>query len=307
MTQESTNQDHTEVQKEPTSKIGKTFKLNRKLGSGGYGEIYDATNLEKNVDVAIKLEACSTKTPLLFYEARLYQYIHKEIFENSVDELLATKRRAQENIGFPEVYYCSNEGDHNIMVMEKLGPDLEELFNICQRKFSVKTVCMIAIQALQRIQFLHEKQFIHRDVKPQNFCIGKGKNSKTIYMIDLSFAKQYLQMDGSHIPELDSQGLTGTIRYCSKNAMKGFTQSRRDDLESLGYMMIYLLRGGLPWMQLSYKTKKEKLEKVLDKKLHYGLENLCKNQPDIFVRYFQYVESLEFEQKPNYKMLITMF
>lgn len=126
---------------------------------------------------------------------------------------------------------------------------------------------MIAIQILTRLEFLHSRYIVHRDIKPSNFCIGKGKKKDMIYMIDLAFCKKYLQKDGSHIPMVEGKSLTGTMLFCSMNNHRGYEHSRRDDLESLAYMLLYFLKGSLPWQNIKYSSKKEKVEKTIEKKI----------------------------------------
>jgi len=148
-----------------------------------------------------------------------------------------------------------------------LGQNLEELLNLCNRKLSVKTILMIADQAISILEYLHTKGVLHRDIKPANLLMGLGKKSNLVHFIDFGLSKRFKDSKtNQHIPFRENKQLTGTARYVSINTHKGIEQSRRDDLESLGYVLIYLFRGSLPWQGLKAKTKLEKYSKILEKK-----------------------------------------
>jgi len=194
------------------------------------------------------------------------------------------------------------------MVMDLLGPSLEDLFNYCGRRFQLKTVLMLADQLLGRLEYVHTKSFIHRDVKPDNFLIGLGKRQSVIHIIDFGLAKKYRDpRSHQHIPYRENKNLTGTARYASINTHIGIEQSRRDDLESLGYVLMYFIRGALPWQGLKAITKKQKYERIMDRKMSTSTEQLCKGYPTEFRSYFEYCRSLRFEDRPDYAYLKRLF
>ncbi|XP_058750355.1 casein kinase 1-like protein 2 [Vicia villosa] len=265
-------------------RIGNKFRLGRKIGSGSFGEIYLGTNIQTNEEVAVKLENAKTKHPQLLYESKLYKLL-------------------QGGTGIPNAKWSGVEGEYNVLVMDLLGPSLEDLFNFCNRKLSLKTVLMLADQMINRVEFVHTKSFLHRDIKPDNFLMGLGRRANQVYVIDFGLAKKFRDSNNQHIPYRENKNLTGTARYASMNTHLGIEQSRRDDLESLGYVLMYFLRGSLPWQGLKAGTKKQKYERISEKKVSTSIESLCRGYPSEFASYFHYCRSLRFDDKPDYAYL----
>ena len=188
--------------------------------------------------------------------------------------------------------------------MELLDKSLEEIFQQLNQKFSIKTVCMVGIQMLDRVEFIHNESLIHRDIKPENFAIGLGNKSHIIYMIDFGLYKKYRnRKTHEHIKFETNKKFSGTARYASINNLKGYQQSRRDDLESIAYVLLYFLRGNLPWQGLHADKREDKYKKILEKKQSISAEELCEGFPNEFVEFINYTRNLEFEEEPNYKFL----
>ena len=187
--------------------------------------------------------------------------------------------------------------------MELLGPSLEDLFDICHNKFSLKTILSLGDQMLCRIEFLHSMNLIHRDIKPDNFLMGLNENKSTVYICDFGLCKMFKDQNGQHIPFKEGKSLTGTSRYASINSHLGYEQSRRDDLESLAYSLIYFSRGSLPWMGIKAQNKEEKYKKILQIKLNSLVSVLCDQLPKEFIEFVNYIKNLAFDEKPNYQYL----
>lgn len=288
-------------------RVGNKYRIGRKIGSGSFGDIYlgklfesscscifpadnsIGTNIISGEEIAIKLESVKAKHPQLEYEARVYKSLAG-------------------GVGIPFVRWFGTECDYNAMVIDLLGPSLEDLFNFCNRKFSLKTVLLLADQLISRIEYIHAKSFIHRDIKPDNFLMGIGKRGNQVNVIDFGLAKKYRDPKTHfHIPYRENKNLTGTARYASINTHLGVEQSRRDDMESLGYVMLYFCRGSLPWQGLKAATKKQKYDRIMEKKMTTPTEVLCRGFPNEFAIYLNYTRSLRFDDKPDYSYLRKIF
>ena len=187
------------------------------------------------------------------------------------------------------------------MVMELLGPSLETLLRSCGQRFSLPTTVMLGERMLDLIEQLHSKSFVHRDIKPDNFVMGIGPNENSVYIIDFGLAKRYRDPKTKlHIPYRDNKSLTGTARYASINTHIGVDQSRRDDVESFIYSLIYFIRGNLPWQGIKGCPKKEKYDKIMESKMSTPVELICKQLPKEFAGALYYARSLQFEEKPDY-------
>ncbi|KAH7640487.1 casein kinase I [Dermatophagoides farinae] len=269
--------------------VGDKYRIIRPIGAGSFGDIYRAINLQNGEDVAVKVEPVSARHPQLRYEAHVYKSI-------------------QNCFGFPMLRYFGIEKNYQIMIIDLLGPSLEDLFSYCRRRFSLKTVLMLADQMLIRIEYLHSRGYIHRDIKPDNFLMGIGRFSPRVYLIDFGLAKKYYDVrTGKHIEYREDKHLTGTARYASVNAHLGIEQSRRDDLESFGYVLIYFLRGSLPWQGLKASNKKQKYDRITERKMSTPIEALCLGFPAEFQMFLNYCRGLRFEEDPDYMYLRQLF
>ena len=263
------------------------YQLIKKLDEGTFGKVYLGLNVKTKEMVAIKLE--SKNNPLLFLETEAYYlYILK-------------------GIGIPKLISYGQNERYNILVETLLGKSLQHLFITHNRYLSIKDISMIAIQIIERLKFIHSKYIIHRDIKPENFIIGYD-DPFIIYLIDFGLSKKYRSSrTGKHVKFSVPKRITGTARFSSLNSLRGCQVSRRDDLESAAYVLIYLMRGGLPWENVETLSKFEKYRKIYRMKVLYTPEKLCKGLPKEMAEFLRYTRSLDFEQEPNYEYCISLF
>ena len=309
------------------SRCDYTFLM--RLGGGSFGELYMGRS-PRGERVAMKVERhdhnCKYSSPQLRHEYKVYR------------ELVGCK-------GFANIYYYGSLEDSNVMVMDLLHMSLEDRFHKSDKQFSLRTILHIADQMIERAETLHSRHLIHRDIKvrlssndiisasasafppsfftstnfpfpsffspqPANFMLGPqfGPHADILYGIDFGLSKRYRDpVTEKHILHRKGRSLTGTPRYASINNHLGVEQSRRDDLESIAYVLIYLIRGSLPWQGMHADTPQKKYRMILKKKQDTTVEELCRDMPVEFGEMLEYARGMRFDEEPDYKMLRKKF
>jgi len=279
--------------------VFKKYKIKKILSTSKYSTVYEGINKANNTPIALKIEK---DNHLKYLESEAYILIQLKGF------------------GIPKFISYGKSGNYNILIEELLGANMETLWKkygykedpFVKKNKNLKDLCLIAIQGLERLKYIHSKDILHRDLKHKNFIIGRN-DPKNIYLIDFGFARKFRSSrTGKHIKYAYKHTLMGSLTFASFNAMKGYEQSRRDDLESFGYVLIYLAKGlWLPWKKSDISSKNEELKdriKTITKmKMEISAENLCQGLPAEFSSYMKYVKHLEFEEDPNYDYLNNLF
>ena len=259
------------------------------IGKGTFSTVYLSLNIKTNIYVAIKAEKRSSQSEVELLESEAF--------------LLYSLR----GFGIPEVLSYGRTKNHNILVMPLLGESLLDIFILRNVPVNINDICVVGIQILDRIEWVHSNNIVYRDIKPENFLFGK-KDKDVLYLIDFGLCRKYKSSKtGKHIKPRNLGKFTGTSRYASVYAMAGNEQSRRDDIESIGYMIIFLMKKKLPWQGIKANSYKECYNKLYLMKKHIKLENLCKGLPIEIFEYMKNAKNLKFEQEPDYKYLKNLF
>lgn len=278
--------------------ISNKYKLIKTIGEGSFGKIFHAIDISNNLSYAVKIEKKVSKYSLLKNEISIY------------------KRCNLTNIiGIPKLYEYGIQDNYNYMVIDLYDNTLEKIKNN-KNILELNTVLVVALQIIKILNKLHQVGIIHRDIKPDNIIFNNTNSNKnnnniyeknTYYLIDYGLSKQYIDKNGIHREINTEKQLTGSIKYSSINVQNGIEPSRRDDLESLGYILIYLLKGNLPWQGAIGNTKQERNDYVINIKNNTSLIVLCDKIPYEFLLYMSYCRNLKYEEQPNYNYIYNIF
>ena len=278
------------------NEINKTFKsklifgkysIKYLISKGSFGEVYLGTNVLNNKDYAIKMERTSKGESLLKEEAYVLLFL--------------------KGPGLPNVITFGISGRYHILIENLLGKSIYNIWLEKEKKFNIKDTCMFAIQALERVEYVHSKNYLHRDIKPANFLVGNPDQSQ-IYLIDFGNARKYRSSrTGKHLPFSRNYKIYGTTIFLSLNVLKGIEQTRKDELESLGLVIIYLYKGYLPWSNYKFKDIFQALEKIKAIKENLSMKQLCHGLPIEMFEYMNYIKNMSFEDTPDYRYLQSLF
>jgi serine/threonine protein kinase len=265
------------------------YTITRYISSGSFGDVFEARNRKTGELVALKFPVQTEERDgqnSLINEAKIYKKIGCP--EKGIANMKVTTNR-----------------DKKIIVMDLLGPSLETLMEK-HKRFGLKTVIMLAMKMIDIVKYIHSFGYLHRDIKPDNFVIGHENGSK-LFCIDFGVAKKFVKKNGDHIEFRDCGKFCGTARYASIAAHRSQEQGRKDDLEAIGYLLVYMYKGKLPWQSIKHKDKKEKYRLIGEKKTEITEEELCAGMPKEFCVFMKYVRTLDFNEKPHYSALRKMF
>ena len=288
--------------------VGNHYILRKQIGSGSFGEVFKCIRRTDNRLLAAKTENYIEDDNGIMKKCKLVleKNIYRHLDKNGVKHI-------------PKIYgyfQGSKPGHSHVMIMSLLGESLDKIFENCGNKMNISSVLKLSIDLVSIMKRIHDAGIIHRDIKPNNFMVGKN-NKSYIYIMDFGLSKKYVGKNGNHMPSCTGRTLIGTPRYSGLNVHMGLEPSRRDDLESIGYMLIYFIKGELPWQGLKLpkskqcedknKNKERKLSQIYYVKKTTGIKKLCDGLPSCFVEYLDYVKKLTFTCTPDYDYLINLF
>ena len=264
----------------------KKYKILKKIGAGSFGKVYLGSKINSNDLFAVKFENKKNLDIVLEKEA-YFLYLLR-------------------GFGIPEVITFGHNIKYNILIQTLLGNSINNIFFQNHKRFKIKDCCMIGIQILDRLEYIHSKYIIHRDIKPDNFLVGLS-DASLIYLIDFGLAKKYMShRTGKHVKFEIHKRWSGTSRFASANSLRGVSQSRRDDLESFCYILLYLMKGSLPWDKEFSHTYKEDLIFIYRLKKFLRPDILFEDLPKETEELYVYCKKLDFEQKPDYNYLRSL-
>ena len=270
-------------------KLDDLYKFISKLGSGSFGEVWETFDIKTGKTYASKIEEKKDHSRLK-YEYEIYKKLKKGGMKS----------------GIPKIINYVEIPSHNLLIMQLLGSSLDKLLENNNGKFDIGTVLKLGIDIINLLKNMHELGFIHRDIKPNNFMVGYKDKKNELYILDFGLSKQFMVKE-QHMGYRVEKNLVGTARYASINVHIGIEPSRRDDLEATGYMLVYFLKGKLPWQGLKEKKGVDKIKLIGDTKILTSLEKLCDGIPKCFIKYIKYCKELKFDETPDYELLKNLF
>lgn len=263
------------------------------IGSGSFGKVLYGMSVDRTQEYAIKFEKSTIKNSVILEELKIYNDL-------------------KGGDGIPNIFWEGEYKHYKVFIMDLLGPSLDKFYKI-HNKLNLESTIFFGEQMVRRLEYMHSKNYIHRDIKPNNFLLGKYNrkfNDNKVYIIDFGLSKEYVdKKTKKHYEYNENSKFVGTPRYASVNTHMGIRQSRRDDLESVAYILIYFINGELPWQGIKAKTKSEKKEKIKISKSTFDVYKQCENIKEIpqqLIDFLNYTKELKFTQKPNYDYIVQL-